>query len=120
MDIHISGDRELNRDLARVRDGLGNQKRELKELATDAAQYAARIAPRRSGRLAGSIRGYGTKDEAVVQATAPYAGVINYGWPARNIKAAEFMQDTERAVESKAPSRLQQAVNRLIRLTGLS
>jgi len=47
-------------------------------------------APRRSGRLAGSGRGRGTRNEALVEFTAPYAGPIHFGWPARHIAAQPF------------------------------
>jgi hypothetical protein len=47
-------------------------------------------APRRSGRLAASGAGRGTRDEALVEFAAPYAGPIHFGWPARHIGAQPF------------------------------
>jgi phage gpG-like protein len=55
--------------------------------------HAARP-PTRSGALAGTIRASKTKTKAVVRAgyaSVPYAGVIHYGWPARNIPANPFL-----------------------------
>jgi len=57
-----------------------------------------RRAPRRTGRLAGSVRAL-RKIRAVTLAVGtevrvPYAGPINFGWPARNIRAQEFIYST--------------------------
>lgn len=57
-----------------------------------------RRAPKRTGRLAGSVRAL-RRVKAVTLAVGtevrvPYAGPINFGWPARNIKAQEFIYST--------------------------
>ena len=48
--------------------------------------------PRRTGRLAGSIRPKWTADEASVTSGLPYAGVIENGWPRLGIRATHFLQ----------------------------
>lgn len=65
---------------------------ELKEVNAQAARVALpavqSLVPRKSGKLAGSIRAGATKRAGVVRAgrkSVPYAGVINYGWPAHHI-----------------------------------
>lgn len=79
---------------------------ELKEAHLSAARMvvAATHAPRRSGRLAGTVRGSGTKTAAVVRAgrsSVPYAGPIHWGWRARHIRPNPFLtraaQETEPA-----------------------
>jgi phage gpG-like protein len=57
------------------------------------AQRAKGMAPRVTGRLAGSIRPGRTSDAATVTAGAVYAGPIHWGWPARNIRAQPFLAD---------------------------
>lgn len=61
---------------------------------------ARRLAPRRSGRLVGTIRTVAGAAGAVVSAGSPavvYAGVHEYGWPRRNIRGRHYMRDaTER------------------------
>lgn len=50
--------------------------------------------PSASGRLAATVRAGRGKTKAVVRAggaRAPYAGVIHYGWPARNIAPQPFL-----------------------------
>ncbi len=70
---------------------------ELKEVNAQAARVALpavrALVPRRTGTLAGSIRAGATKRAGVVRAgrkSVPYAGVINYGWPARHITGRLF------------------------------
>lgn len=69
------------------------------------AAIAAR-APRRTGALAGSFsvtpEGAGG---AEVISSVPYAGVINYGWPARGIAPAHFI---EPAIEHSEPQWLRE------------
>ncbi|MCH4856219.1 HK97 gp10 family phage protein [Bifidobacterium pseudolongum] len=70
---------------------------ELKDVNAQAARVALpavqSLVPRRTGTLAGSIRAGATKRAGVVRAgrkSVPYAGVINYGWPARHITGRLF------------------------------
>ena len=76
----------------------GADMKELKEVNRQAANIALpavrSLAPRgKTGRLAGSIRA-GRK-------TVPYAGPINYGWPARNIRPRTFVNDAVASTESQ-------------------
>ena len=92
------------------------------EIASEGAQAAARHAPKRSGRLAGDIRGNRAQSKAVVtagRARIPYAGPINYGWPARNIAASGFMQKADEEMQPKAVQRLEDEINKQIRAKGL-
>lgn len=70
---------------------------ELKDVNAAAARIALpavqSLAPRRTGRLAGSVRAGATKRAGVIRAgrkSVPYAGVINYGWPKRHITGRMF------------------------------
>ena len=66
------------------------------EAAEKVAVTARARAPRRSGRLAGSIRPSGTQTGAAVRAggaRVPYAGPIHFGWRARNIEPNPFLYD---------------------------
>jgi hypothetical protein len=58
------------------------------------AKAAERHAPKRSGRLAASIRPAMMKYGAVVMAgggTVPYAAPVHWGWPAHNITEQPFV-----------------------------
>lgn len=107
--------------------GMGVEVEDLKDAFADVAQMgartAARYAPKRTGRLAGDIRGNRATSKAVItagRARVPYAGPINYGWPKRNIQASGFMQKADRAIAPYAYRRLQQGIDRAISRRGLS
>ena len=79
----------------------GADMKELKEVNRQAANIALPAvrhpAPRgKHGRLASSIRVGATQAAGVIRAgrkSVPYAGVINYGWPARRIKPRLFVNN---------------------------
>ena len=92
-------------------------------IAREAADRVARHAPRRSGRLAGDARGNRAQSKAVVtigRASLPYAGPINYGWPARNIAPNPFMQRADAEMQPRSVQLLEDGVNTAIRRRGLS
>lgn len=67
------------------------------------ASTAASRAPRRSGRLASTVRGNRAVGRATVLAggaAVPYAGPIHWGWPARGIEAQPFMSNAATDTES--------------------
>ena len=63
------------------------------------------LAPRgKTGRLAGSLRVGATKRAGVIRAgrkAVPYAGPVNYGWPARRIKPRLFVNNGVASTESQ-------------------
>nr|UVY04836.1 MAG: putative tail-component [Bacteriophage sp.] len=87
----------------------GADMKELKEVNRQAANIALpavrSLAPRgKTGRLAGSIRAGATQKAGIIRAgrkTVPYAGPINYGWPARNIRPRTFVNDAVASTESQ-------------------
>jgi hypothetical protein len=80
---------------------LGRLEADVEDLTTTYGRIGARvvvdarqIAPKRSGRLAASIAATQIKDRARLSAGSagvPYAGVIHYGWAARNIAPQPFL-----------------------------
>lgn len=120
--VQIEG---LNRYLRELQ-GLGLQLDDLKgafsQIARKGAALAARFAPKRTGALAASIRGNRAKNKAIVyagRARVPYAGPINYGWQARGIAPAAYMQKADEAIAPDAPGLLVQEINDAIRRRGL-
>lgn len=93
------------------------------KIADEGAEKAAGYAPKLTGTLAGDIRGNRAKSKAVVtagRASVPYAGVINYGWPAHNISPAGFLQKADEAMQPVALRRLEDAIDTAIKQRGLS
>jgi len=121
--FQVEGLARLVRDLK----GLGLDVEDLKgafsTIAARGAAVAAGLAPKRSGRLASSSRGNRAQSKAVVtvgRAAIPYAGPINYGWPARGITASGFMQKTDQQLRPVAIQQLEQEINHRIRARGLT
>lgn len=90
----ITGAKELIRNLEKLGIDVSDLKVAFTDIARRSADIAASLAPKRTGRLAKSIRGSKTKNRATVAAGSkrvPYAGPVAFGWPARNIKPQNFM-----------------------------
>lgn len=99
--VSISGVEEVNATLRKVVDTLGEMTDANRQLSSEIAAKASAIAPRRTGRLASSITGKVDGKAATISANTPYAGVIEYGWPARNIPEQSYLRRA--ATESATP-----------------
>ena len=120
--VQIEGLARVVRDLQRLGLDVDDLKGAFGDIARLGANVASSFAPRRTGTLAASIRGNRAKGRATVSAGGgrlAYAGVINYGWAARGIAAAGFMQRADDAVAPKAPDLLIKAINQAIVTRGL-
>lgn len=94
--IHIEGVRETVRNLEKLGVDVEDLRAAFGAISSEVVTEAQGIVPRgETGRLAGSIKPARTKNKAVVRAGTPtgvpYAGVINYGYPARGIAPTEFL-----------------------------
>lgn len=79
-------------------------------------------APVLSGALAGTLRAGRGKTKAVVRAgraSVPYAGVIAYGWPARNIAAQPFLQNAVQSTRAQTFQALDDGIGDLLRKQNL-
>ena len=91
-------------------------------IAAEGAAAVAKHAPRRTGRLASNVRGNRAQSKAVVRAggaAVPYAGPINYGWRARNIEPAHYMQKGDQEMQPIAVRRLEAEIEKQITKKGL-
>ena len=120
--VRVEGLNAAVKALAEIGLDLDDIKDAFSEIAAEGARLAGSFAPVRTGALAGSVRGNRAKSKAVVmagRARVPYAGAINYGWPARGIAGSSFMQRADEAMRPKALAELDAAINRKIRERGL-
>lgn len=102
--IEVEGLRELVRDLRRVgdKDAIRAVKLANRDGAEVVADQAKVEVPRRTGTLAGTIRAGSSQRAGIVRAgkaAVPYAGVIHFGWPERNIAPQPFVYE---AMDSRA------------------
>jgi hypothetical protein len=87
--VEVVGLERLQSTLSDAADKLGDLSAVNRDVA--AAVAAAVRAPKRTGRLAASVRPKPTKTDAAVVASAPYASVIEYGSTKRHIRANPFL-----------------------------
>jgi hypothetical protein len=95
--VKVTGAKELRKAIRQLEDAAAKKgmQADLKgayRTAARAVEVQAKMeAPRRSGRLAGSIKAKGTTTGASIVAgglkSVPYAGPIHYGWPSRPNKS---------------------------------
>lgn len=101
---------------------------DLADLPGDDAGKAAAEAvrdrvPRLSGALAATVTAVSGPSRIEVlagSAAVPYAGVINYGSPARNIVAAKFLDDGAEDGMPAVLRHMESDINHIIRRRGLS
>lgn len=121
--LRVTGLSQVVRALKEIGLEVDDLKDAFSAIAKEAAERAAAHAPRKSGRLAGDIRGNRAQSKAVVTAgrgSVPYAGAQNYGWPARGIAATAFMQKADQEMQGRSIELLENGVNDAIRRRGLS
>ena len=122
--ISIDGLREFVRDLEK----LGVEVNDLKEVFSTISKRAADVmqskVPVRTGALRAAVRGNRAKNKAVVVAgnnkRVAYAGAINYGYPARNIRPANFIAATDAVMQTEALQLLDEGLTDLIKRYGLN
>jgi phage gpG-like protein len=92
--VSIQGVKEVTDSLNKLARDLESNIELNKELSTNLSQKASALAPRLTGALASSVVGNPSSDKAQIlagSAAVPYAGVIEYGWPLRNIEARPYL-----------------------------
>jgi len=95
--LRVENLRELQRRIRVVDKGLGPKLRLTNKSAAEVAKTGVDpLVPVKSGRLANSVGVVASQTSAAVKAGSaarvPYAGVINFGWPAHNIEGAHFLE----------------------------
>lgn len=84
----------------------GEDLEDLKEANSRAAKVVEGAAhqdvPKVTGKLDSTIRSSGTKTAGIIRAgrkSVPYAGVVQWGWPAHNITPQPFATDAAKRTE---------------------
>jgi hypothetical protein len=94
--VEVTGAKELRRALKHMGADMKDLTRINRAAAEDVAKHARDRAPRRSGRLAKSVKARATRSAGRVQAGSrlvPYAGPIHFGWHRRHISPQPFIYD---------------------------
>lgn len=121
--VRIEG---LNKTIRGLRKA-GADAQDMKSLMHSIGEVVVRAAqgdvPKASGKLSDTIRAGRGATKAVVRAggaRAPYAGVQNFGWPSRNIRATNFLTSAANRNQGTAVDMLQQGIEEIIRKNGLA
>lgn len=102
--VEVDGLERLRVTMARAADTIADMQAPLGQASRRAATRASQLAPKVTGRLAGSVRATpATATQAGITATVPYAGVQEYGWPARHVTANPYLRP---ALAQTAPDTL--------------
>jgi phage gpG-like protein len=115
--LDVEGGKELRRSLKAAGDDLADLKEAHAEAARTVATAAKGTAPVRTGRLAASIRGSGTKTGAIVRAggaRVPYAAIQEFGWPRHNIVGQPYLVPAARETEPDWRRAYEAAVKRIL------
>jgi hypothetical protein len=130
LPVRIEGLPELRKKIRGITDDLDRDgaKGALKDLNLDAAKVvegkAAAIIPRRTGKLASTLRAAGTQRSARVRAGYrrqgfTYAGPIHFGWYAQGIRPQPFLYDALDARRNQVLEVYDAGIDRLIKQYGL-
>jgi hypothetical protein len=95
ISISVEGEAQVKAALAKVENGLTERLTLNKELSEELSRKASAMAPRLTGELASSVKGNPSNEKAQILAGGagvPYAGVQEYGWPAKNIQAQPYLR----------------------------
>lgn len=115
--IKIDGLDKLVKNLKKLHPEIANGLKQInRDLADELVPVARSAAPRRSGRLADSVRSGSTATTGIVRAggaKVPYAKVIHFGWPKHNIKPQPFLYD---ALDSRRGEIVDKYVERVTKI----
>lgn len=95
ISVDIKGVKEVQAMLEKAGKDLTDLTDLNKELGSDLSKKASAKAPKLTGALSASVGFTATKDKAQIYAgseTVVYAGVQEYGWPEKNIKAQPYLR----------------------------
>lgn len=120
----ITGDRDLEHRLKVTVRGLDGMEPTHRRTAALVAAAARSRAPKRTGRLAGTVNARATRKAAVITFGTAYGGPIHWGWPNRPnrgqgwrggpIRANPFASRAAQQVESGWTRFYSRAVDRLL------
>lgn len=112
--LRIEGVETLVATMRSAADKLRDLKEANDKTAALVVSQARAVAPRRSGRLASSLRAASVTGGAQIEATAPYGAPIHWGWPSRHIEPNPFVTYAAQTTEAQWTRFYEQAVDRTL------
>lgn len=93
--VSVKGLREVTRSLQQYAGAVDDLKDANAKIGSKVAQTAIATTPKLTGRLASTVKSNRAQRRVQLKAggaRVPYAGVIEYGYPARGIEAQPFLR----------------------------
>ena len=116
--IEVTGIRDLNRALKGVGDDFEDLKDANALLGQLVANRATALVPIRSGKLQSSIKTNRAKNKVTIsagRASVPYAGVIEYGWGKRGIKARPYLNKAVNEKKGEIKEKYEENIKNIIK-----
>ena len=116
--IEVTGIRELNKALKGVGDDFEDLKDANALLGQLVAGRATALVPVRSGKLQSSIKTNRAKNKVTIsagRASVPYAGVIEYGWGKRGIKARPYLNKAVNEKKGEIKEKYEENIKNIIK-----
>lgn len=113
----VAGQRRFVQTMRKAGADLDDLKEVNRQAADTALPTVRSLAPRRTGRLAKTIRAGATRRAGVIRAgrkATPYAGPINYGWPGHHIKPSLYANKGVQASEPQWTALYESFVNKTL------
>lgn len=93
--VKVKGLNEVTRSLKQYEGAAEDLKEANAKIGSKVASTAVATSPKLSGKLASTIKSNRAVSRVQIKAggaSVPYAGVIEYGWPERNIEAQPYLR----------------------------
>lgn len=115
--VYVEGVREVVRSLERLGVAVTDLKAVFKNIGNKVVSDAQSLVPRKSGRLAATIKSSNAKNKAIVRAGSarvPYAGVQEYGGY-NNIAPSNYLRGAVEQNQAYAVKTMDDGLRQLIR-----
>jgi hypothetical protein len=119
--VRLDGAKKFRQELKRADVAVADLKEPYRLTANLVVGVAKPRTPRRTGALAGTVRGSGTQTAGIVRAgnkSVPYAGPIHWGWPARHIKPQPWLSSAAQTSEPQWLPLFMEQLDQLARSLG--
>lgn len=117
--VSVSGAAPVAAGLDTLAAQVGDLSPAMRELEVQVESVAEPLIPFLSGELAASLVTRVDAEGFIYTSESLYAGVQSYGWPARNIEPAGFMQAAEETAEQQGPVVIEDLLTDTARRAGL-
>lgn len=124
IEVMVTGLHEAMRALKQAGADMSEMNDLMHEIGEIVARRARSLAPVRTGRLRASLRAGKGRTKAVIRAgystSVPYAGVIEYGWPKRNIAPHPFLIPARDQTWNQVQNTFENGLTKILTKNGLT